>query len=249
MPTNDDFLDISLLHADTGEFILRCQRIISIIVKHQIKKGMFLPDHYSDVVQSVNEELIKRLPGIQNNFDNSVMLVTYMNVVIRNICIRLFEQERATVATIPLHDAAHLMVDGNFTSILIREEANRLGILFRMYGTQQHKLVVCLKTYFRIPVTKQDLDRCFSRSTRKERATLLKECLRYYDKTPEIENFGRLVQQMINQEQKTFSADSLRRWTNEHIHRIITLLNGRPPQKAHTIETVKTLFEQYINEQ
>ena len=249
MPTTNDFLDITLLHDDKDEFILRCQRIITIVVKHFIKKGLFLPEQYRDITQSVNEELIKRLPGIRSNFDNSVLLVTYMNAVVRNICLRLFEQERMNVVTIPLHDEYRLTEEGNFNSLIIREEINRLAILLRMYGLQQYKLVVCLKTYYRIPVTMQDLDRCFSKCNQAERAVLLEQCVANYDKTPEIENFQRLVRLLNIQEQKSTSADSLRRWTNEHIHKIIVLLNGTPPRSAHTKETIKILFEQLTNEQ
>ncbi|NUN70716.1 MAG: sigma-70 family RNA polymerase sigma factor, partial [Bacteroidetes bacterium] len=94
-------LDFELLRRDRNRFILQCQRTIAIIVRFHIQKGMFPASEFDDIVQSVNEELIRRLDGVARNFNGSVMLSTYMNVVIRNICLRIHERRLRAPVTEP----------------------------------------------------------------------------------------------------------------------------------------------------
>ena len=62
MSHSHDELDITLLRADPNAFILQCQNIINIFVKKYIGSGMFNGDDKDDIVQSINEVLIKKIP-------------------------------------------------------------------------------------------------------------------------------------------------------------------------------------------
>ena len=245
MPQTTETVDITLLRTNKDEFILRCQRIIQIVVKHFVKSGMFTAGEFHDVIQSVNEELIKRLPKIEKNFDSRVLMVTYINVIVRNICLRIHEREHSDVETVPFANAELQYDEGNATALIVQDEIDRLAMILKLYGSQEHKALLCLKIYFRMPVTKKEIQMCFNLLTQSEMNLLLDRFGESYDDSLEIENFNILSPFMNRQEQNTTSGSSLRRWTLEHLTRITALLNGNPPNRSHTKETIKFLLEHY----
>ena len=244
MPITTDTFDIALLRNNKNGFILQCQRILEIVVKHFIKTGLFTHDQFHDVMQSANVELIRRLPIIEKNFDNRVLMITYMNVVIRNICLRIHEQEQDNVSTVPLINERLAYKEENYNALLIQDEIKRLELILQLYHTQQYKIIVCLKIYFTMPITLMELQQCFRKSSRSDRVILFERFGRNYDDSLESDNFNMLATFMNKQEYNSTSGDSLRRWTQEHLHKIITLLNGKPPSRSHTKDTIKILLEQ-----
>ncbi|MCK9407894.1 MAG: hypothetical protein WCX28_04170 [Bacteriovoracaceae bacterium] len=210
-----------------------------------MKTGMFAPTQFDDTVQTINEELINRLHRIEQNFNGSVLLNTYMNVVIRNICIRIHEKSRTEIKTEPLTDELIPHDHGNIHSLMFQDEYRRLAIVLKLYGAKQSKLKFCFKIYFRMPVTGLDVDSTFDTATGVEREYLLQHFGNTFDDTLEIDNFNILAPMMNKQERNNTTGSSLRRWTLEHLSRVIKLLNGTPPVKTHTKETVKILFEQF----
>lgn len=244
MPNPTDTLDITLLKNNKHEFILRCQRIIEFIVKHFVTSGMFPSDLFQDTVQSVNEELIKRLESIERNYNGSVLLTTYMNVVIRNICLRIHEQNRTRILLEPLTDDVESQNSDHLTTIMIQEEYRQLSLALRLFGAKREKIILCLKIYFRLSIPEQELRTYFTALSPDELAILQKRFSGNYDDTLEIDNFNEFAPFINRQEQNATSGGSLRRWTLEYLSRIIALMNGNPPVKAHTKDTIKILLEQ-----
>jgi hypothetical protein len=245
MPQTNETLDITLLRTNKNAFILQCQRIIEIIAKHFIKNGMFGTDQFKDVVQSANEDLIKRLPIIEKNFNNKVLLTTYMNVVIRNIFLRIYERQQLEVATVPIENDVYQQKETHFNSLYIQDEIDRLGWIFQLYGTQRYKVIICLKIYFNIPITKTDILYCFKNNSQMERTLLFERFSRNYNNSLNSENFDSLAPIMNKRDNNSTSGNSLRRWTQDHLAKILRQLNGIPPTRTHTKETFKILLEQY----
>jgi RNA polymerase sigma factor (sigma-70 family) len=245
MPTQTDTLEIDLLRTNRNAFILQCQRIIELVIKQYIKTGMFRSSRFQDTVQSVNVALIKRLDSIEKNYNGSVLLNTYMNVVIRNICLRLYEQERSAIETEELTDAVTIHDHGHLNALLIQDEIRRFSRAMQMFGEKRAKIIICFKIYYRIPLTGTELRSFFDTASDKELAQLEERFGGNYDETLEIDNFNFIVPLMNVKEQNSTTGSSLRRWTLEYISRMISLMNGTPPLKAHTKETIRTLFEQH----
>jgi hypothetical protein len=130
-----------------------------------------------------------------------------------------------------------------FNAILIQEESRRLALAIRLYGTKQHKILLCLKIYFRLPVTEHDLRACFDSISTSDRTLLLQRFGNNYDATREIDNFNVIAPFMNIQEKNITSGSSLRRWTLEYLTRIVALMNGKPPERSHSKETIKILLE------
>lgn len=237
-------LEIELLRRDRDEFILQCQYIIAMVVKYHIRRGMFPASDYDDIVQSVNVELIRRLDSIERNFNGSVMLNTYMNVVIRNICLRIFERMRKAPVTEPITDYGTAQEPEALTPMLLQDEYRRFSLLLRLFGTKQAKIIFCFKIYFRLPITEHDVQRAFDRIPEEHGRQLLERFGAGYEGSMEIDNFNTVAPLMNMQEMNATSGRSLRRWTLEHLTRTIVLLNGDPPVRSHTKETIKLLLEE-----
>ena len=87
----------------------------------------------------------------------------------------------------------------------------------------------------------------FKESSEHEITPLLKRFGTNYDSTLESENFDMIAPLMNKLENNSTSGSSLRRWTQEYLSRLITILNGNPPSRSHTKETVKILLEEYLS--
>lgn len=248
MPNQADSIDITLLQNNKDEFILRCQRIIHIIVKKFIQSGMFNHSQFSDVVQSVNVELIKRLHSIEQHYNGSVLLNTYMNVVIRNICLRIHKQERFTVITEPLSEDLISNESSYVNAIYIQDELRLFHLTLQLFHSMQQKMMLCFRIYFRITVPVRVLAEYFTGVSSHDLRTLQGRFGKQYDETLEIDNFNDLAPYMNKQERNATSGESLRRWTLEYLTRVITIMNGTPPVKSHTKDTIKILFEQLTQE-
>lgn len=237
-------LDIDLLRHDRTQFILQCQRTIAIVVKYHTRLGMFSATDFDDIVQSVNEDLIRRLDSIERNFNGSVMLNTYMNVVIRNICLTIYERSRSMPATEPITEMRAGQDAEAMTPILLQEEIRRFTNTLRLFGSKRHKMMFCFRVFFRLPVYEQDVQRAFDRLPVEQWKTMLERFGSEYEDTLEADNFNSIASLMNLQEKNTTSGSSLLRWTQENLTRTILLLNGDPPVRSHTKETVKLMLEE-----
>lgn len=244
MPNPTDTLDITLLKNNKHEFILRCQRIIEFIVKRFVTSGMFTSGQFQDTVQSVNEELIRRLESVERNYNGSVLLNTYMNVVIRNICLRIHEHNRTRISMEPLTDELPSHSHDHLNAIVIQEEYRQLALALRLFGAKREKIVLCLRIYFRLSIPEQELRTFFTLLSPDDLSFLQQRFGENFDDTLEIDNFNAVAPFINAQEQNATTGASLRRWTLEYVSRIIALMNGNPPVKAHTKETIKILLEQ-----
>lgn len=249
MQHSQDMLDIALLRRDKNAFILKCQPIIEIITKNFIQSGLIEPTQLRDTVQSVNEQLIKKLPGIERNYNGKVLMTTYMNAVIRNICLSIHKKERGSIQTIPLSDSDQ-DTDGEtaFRSLMMKDELQRFSVILTLFHRQRPKLFLCLKLFHRVPLTARDIMECFEQITEKDLATLLSLFGVPFDDVLESDIFNEIAPFMNRKENNQTSGASLRRWTHKQSTRIITLMNSGTDRRTHTPETIKVLFEHYIQQ-
>lgn len=255
MSPNLETLDITLLRNNKNEFIIRCQRIISIVVRQYIAKGMFAETEYRDIKQSVTLELIKRLPLIERNYNGEALMVTYVNVVIDNICLRIHETEGSMIKLKPMNEEWNLTqenIDNSVLSnehvakdLLIANELERFTLALNFFFVRRYKIVVFLKTYFSIPITSEELRGCFPNISTDDLEPLVYVFDKQLQSTIEFANIGFLTALMQKYEQTAVSEESVRRLTLRYIEKLIRLMNGDPPIRAHTKDSIKFLLEHY----
>lgn len=247
MPTKDETLDHGLLVGNRTAFILRSQRIIEIVLRTFIGSGMFSREEFSDLQQSVSEEFIRRIPLIERNYNGTASMATYVNAVVRNICLDIHQRRQNTLETVPLDDVEQESEDGAvLTSILVNEELHLLQTALGMFNDHREKTTVCLKIFFKLPVQREEIQQCSPLLPSQDIDAVYRRFSTGSLDTNESEDFDALAPYMNRQESKTTSGASLRRWTQEQLTRIIAVLNtGR--RRSHTKETIGTLLELTIH--
>jgi len=243
MSQHNETLDITLLRNNKNEFIIRCQKIISIIVKQYIAKRMFSSANFDDIKQSVTLELIKRLPLIEKNYNGTVLLHTYVNVVIMNICLRIYENESSGAVPLILSEHRMLSDENAEDRILISNELERLKIALKLFHSQQFKILVCVKVYFSIPITSLELRQCFPGITINDHYHLLNAFKNPHPSGEEFINFSLLTTMLNKYGQASATEESVRRMTLAYIQKLLHLMNGNPPSRAHTKDSLKVLLE------
>ena len=96
--------DIALLHSDPTALVLKYQETIRFIAEQYVRSGMFSPGDTEDVIQSINEGLLERIPAIATHYNKTATLITYLSAIIRNICLQLREKHRVQFQPLGMAD-------------------------------------------------------------------------------------------------------------------------------------------------
>jgi hypothetical protein len=238
-------VDITLLRTDKNEFVIRCQRIISIIVKKFIGKGMFIAADFKDITQTVNVELIRRLPAIEKNYTGEALLETYVSVIIKNICLRLYESETNGIKPTSISETWVVSNEHTDDAILISDEFTRFETAVALLHSQRLKALVCLKVYFSIPLNSSEVRKYFRSISVEDHYRLLSFFTKHYIASETNECFTVLSHMINKYEENLTTEESVRRWTNMMLQKLIGRMNGRSEQRAHTKESIKLLLERY----
>ena len=245
MPPSENEKEIRLLKSDFGRLILRYQETIRIIVGKYVTSGMFRQSETEDIIQTVNDLLLERRPQIRSQYTESTLLRTYLSSIIRNICLKEFHARRRAPRNIPLDEEGLGRPDSAFDRPLIREEVARFRKILGMYHGELPKLLICLKLYFHLPVSRQDVLAWYPGCGKRGLEFMLKAFGGNYDELTEARVF-RLFTNVINKaEKKRNRPHAIQKWTNRRINEILELLNGDSPASAHDRETLKILLEDY----
>ena len=265
MRRHDNEYETILLHTDPHAFLLHYQNLISIIVKKYISKRMFTTAQYKDIIQTINTELLERMPSIQQNYNGTALLVTYMTIIVNNICKKTYTHQKQTYNAVSLQDiidedtiqkqaynAVTLqdIIDEDTIStenaIIIQEEVKKLGAILQTYGREKNKIILMLKIFFRLPITLHDITRCYHKVLLEHAQALLDEITENYEQRSDVEVFSHVASFVNIYEKKETHSDSLRRWTQRMQDEILVLINGASSKQTHTKETLEILFENYL---
>lgn len=246
MPSNNSVLDISLLRNNPTEFLLRCQRIIHICVKQFIASGMFNAEDELDMVQTVNEELIAKLPAIEAQYNGMALMQTYMNTIIQNICLKIYRKSHQTVKTAPLQTVMTHLSNDPSNNIIIHQELERFHAILQMLHGKRYKVLFFVRLYLGIQMKPADLRDILHQMTLEERKKLSETLLKGGDEYSIPQRFEHMAA-VYNKysKRKKVSPIALQRWTERQINLLITLLNGNPPVRYYTQESLTVLIEEY----
>ncbi len=248
-PPRDNQADLTLFYRDPHGFLLQYQDTLRIIVKVYIQCGMFRARDLEDILQTLNEALLRRLPTIQARFKGSTFLSTYMAAVVRNVCIDLFHAGKRAPNVFPLDEAiSHPRPD--VTSLYDIEHSRRVfrAILKQFdYKLELPRLLFCLKLRYRIPIERADVLAWYPACSNKELTGRLKTLEGNYDNLTNKE-ISEIITPLLNRaDGRSNTPEAIRRWTKERIDHIIELLNGSPPTASFDEETLEILVEDYFS--
>jgi RNA polymerase sigma factor (sigma-70 family) len=240
--------ELDLFRRDAGAFLVGYQETLRIILRVYVQCGMFRPQEVDDVLQTINEELLHRLPSIQTHFNGTSSLRTYLDAIIRNLCIDICNARNRQPRVVPLDDfkaASH-------TSITDRYDIEHARLVFRAilkqfdYKLELPRLLFCLKLRYRIPPKAEDVLKWYPGCSKRDLARLLNS-LQNYESLTDLEISERITPWLNIAAGRENSPDAILRWTRDRIRDILDLLNGSPPTASFDEETLIILVEDFFS--
>lgn len=243
----DNDRDIRLLQSDPHTLLLKYQETIRIIVKKYIEGGMFRAPEFEDIVQEINVSLLGKIPAMQRQYNEKSLFKTYFSVIVRNICLKAHRKVHKDIDVLQEDLSDYFVENPHEKRSAIGHEVRRFRTVLSLYDTQRPKLLFCLKLYFRIPITPEDVRLWYPYCSGDDQTSLMRHFGCSYDQLSDIDIYRIVTPIMNRNEKRSNSVDAIRKWTDSKIHEIIDLLNGRPKKTNHSVETLKILVDDYFS--
>ncbi len=240
--------DYDLLLNDPQRLLVNYQPLIRSCVWHFVGKGVFHASQIADTVQSVNEELLLRIPKLQTGYNGSFLVKTYVAATVRNICLRLKANSNRTVPVDPI-EKADFQGQSSFgmDRYSIDQAKKLLHAITLQYHSKRPKLVVCLKLWCRLPLTRGEILDWYQDCSEEVLDRILGRFGIDYSSMTDAEVF-RVASGLFKSGVETQNPDdALRKWTQTKTEELIELLNGEPPTKSFDRESLQLLLHEYFS--
>lgn len=235
--------EIALLKEDPNQLLVAFKPIIEGTVRRFIAKGFFKSDDQDDLVQHIHLDLLeKKLARIQEHFDGSCYLSTYFSKVVYNICGEMARKKKNQPDQRSVETLAEIKTEelSAFQRITIEEELHKLEGYLRGIRKQKEKKVLSLKVFSKVALSSFDF-RVYNRLSSFE------DVLAYFEGTyetePEKNHYTRLAELFNEQEAKDGNGDSLRKWVQILVDKIVLRMNGNPPTSFYDRSSLAILFQ------
>ncbi len=209
---------------------------------------MFRAAQVADIVQNINEQLLRRITGLQSGYNGSYLVRTYVAAAVRNICLRLREQENKVL---PVRQIADDDLPSSLESEKDRysiDQAKRLvQAIFAQYHRKRPKLMICLKLWCRIPISREEILDWYQDCPESTLHQILDLFGGRYADRSDGEVFKMATGFFNIAADKENAEDALRKWTQEKVGEIIRLLNGDPPTRTFDKESLQILLQDYFS--
>jgi hypothetical protein len=243
-PPDPDYL---ILQTDPKGLVLAYQDMVETIVRKYIRSGMFTVESFSDAVQTVNTELLERMPSVQKHYNGSSLVRTYVSAVIRNICLRMHMKKmyaRPSDAP-PINNSLEMIDEVDRFSI---DQARKVyRAIMQQFGKDLPKLIICLKLKYQIRIQREDIIRWYPGCSPVLMSQILDRFGSDYASMTERESYEFATPIFNAAKNKSNTPDALRKWTTDKITEIVSLLNGSLPPAAFDDQTLRILVEDYFS--
>ena len=240
-------MDEQLLAEKPDELIIKYQEIIRIIVKKYITTKMFHAADFDDIVQMVNEDILKKIGNIQRNYNGKALLKTYFSAIVRNSCLKIYQKQCREIKMLSFEDGDSAEEETVTNQLEIEYDLKRIERILGYFEKKLGRVLLCAKLYFQIPIERKDIVRCFAVCS-EEDVTMLLGYFSFSQEQRPLKQVYHIITPILNRyEGKNNTEDAVRRWTEDKIEEIITLLNSAPRCSKYDKETLKTLLDKYFS--
>lgn len=242
--------DARLLYHDPRALLTQYQPTISIIVQKFVASGMIAPDEKADVVQTINERMLRdKLRNMQAQYNYSAYVSTYFSKVVYNLCLEWRRQTKREALfdrskELQQIEVAHEDQRG-WGNAVIAQEVQRFKTILQLFGKAKAKVELCLRLLFRLPFSPEELRGYFTACTAVVIDELLDSFGGDYAHMTDKEVYAQAIQFFNQQEGKTNSPDALRKWIQLKVEEILALLNGGMSRASYDRETLQILLQKY----
>ncbi len=238
--------DILLLHNSPDKLIIRFQPLIEIIVSKHIHNGYCTFDQREDVIQHINEKLIAKSGTIKKQFNGTTLLRTYYSAIIRNLIMEFLRVEmKFKNESYKINNCDAVVQENNCISMALIDEFERFEVIIDMFGRQSKKLILCLKIFFRIPVSYNDFLKYCAKMTKRSFNAIFK-ALKPENQIEDKYIYDILTPVLNKCDNKNNSPDAIRKWFKHKKEEILRLMNGDPQRANYDDEVMQILTEKYF---
>lgn len=131
-----------LLREEPDKLIAKYQQIIRIIVKKYISTKMFQPDDFDDIVQMVNEDILRKIGTMQRQYNGTALLKTYFSAIVRNSCLKIYQKQRREVKMLLIEEEDPVEEETVTNKLEINQELEKLGRILGYYHKKQGRVPV-----------------------------------------------------------------------------------------------------------
>jgi len=170
-------------------------------------------------------------------------------VIVRNIHIDIIrERKNKMLRTIDIDDIRQPLTEPKLeltsNKIFIEEELIKLRIILKMYYRSQPKIELCLKIKFRIPVSTEDIIRCFPDCPQHDIDKLTQDFRFKQDR----QVFETIIDIFNRNEGKENKGDTLRKWIAMKTDEIIQHLNHTYDYQVYNQKNISDLITLYFQD-
>ncbi len=238
--------DLEILKTDPTRLLLNHRRTVRLVVSKYVSTGMFRMCELDDVVQSVFEILLGKIPAMQEQYDGSTLFVTYLSSIVRNACLRIRTLRERKIVTSALDEKIPAEPDPLADRDMINAFVRRFETILTLFQDKRPKILLCLKLYFRMPITESDIRTWYPRCGDRSREELLCKLGGNFEEMENAEIYRVITPFMNKREKKKNSPDALRKFVQLTMKEILELLNGSPPRHSFDEETLRILLENHF---
>jgi RNA polymerase sigma factor (sigma-70 family) len=237
----DNEIDVRLLREDPGKLLIRYQPVIRFIVRNLAYQGYLPRRDIVDLTQDVNRKLVERMPRIRDQYTGKCLFRTYFCVVIRNLCLEEFRKVRL-VAEPRAELYENTAPEAASDPLVIRQEFERLQRALRLFGAESQPVWIVLRCFAGLPVTANDFSGLAGQTELADREHMAESVNQTLNlqKRDKIEILATLLTPYFP---RARTPEAFRKWTSSRLDELLSLMNGRPPKSAYTLEILYILLE------
>ena len=245
----DNLNDVKLLHADPRTLILNYQPLIRWAARNAVSANMIPEDEFDDAVQSVNIQLLVKVPAMQDNYNNTTYFITYLTTIIRNILKKLYHDARPLLqGDIVGPGEAEAGSDGDLErDIAIWEARKGFTQALALFHLKRERILLFLKLLYGIPLEEDDLLRTYPHASPETLRCALLELEEDLLLGTSQEIFARATPWLNRLEEKVRTPGAYYRWARTKANAVAQIMNKRLPGARFDAESLGAVVELMID--
>lgn len=222
--------DIKLLHEDFNTLVMKYKPLAEMLIHKMLKLHPKWNLSEPDLIQQVMTNILAKKEYITSLYNNHLPFCRYLWSTIHNEIINLINNEirfRKHNEPITVADADKLIIDQvSELNLMIGDSLKIFHDRTLTYLEKKPRLILCLKTRFKIKISNKNLEELFPNSHQTKDFQVAASFLDRLNREQSITKRYEMLRHILNAAENTGTdEESYRRWTDLQIERLIDYLN------------------------
>lgn len=224
------------------EYFNTLKGLITKVVARYIARGVIPRREQADVETAIIEKFLLKQEQIDSAFQGKAKVTTYYIAVINRMCAEVIRKEQKHWYSLSEHDDKNILKDSTVSfdtakQTLVNEELKRFRATIKLFNGSSAKVLLFLKFYYDIPITKQEI-----RDYAGDKAGKAQKIIEKRSELSKAQINQNLAELLLLVEGKEVGGDAVRMWINKQIDILLRRLNGQN-KRFHNKETIGVMLE------